>query len=569
MFAAAAAAVLAAIGLVTFLAPRAIDRSGPEPGKLTVEEAEAAYDPVKLAADTMGEPIAGRQKIINRDAAVPSQCYTKTGGIANPCWTCHTQSIYPNERNDWDLQQEYAFSEPALTNNWFNLFEDRSEVIAAITDEEALNYVRTDNYTPLKSALLKNERYVRTGGYIPDLDFSKGFDEQGFARDGSHWRALRYKPFLGTFWPTNGSTDDVFIRLPDKFRRTAGGKESREIYRINLSILEAAITFDPRFVRQAGEPDPGLPVRRVEPLDESVAGMDLDGDGKTGGIVETIRGLPPSYAGAASDVKVYAHLYPEGAEYLHSVRYLDPDAPSLTAVRMKELRYSKKAEFRQIEALKRAYERARFEKEEGRVPIRVGNPITGFQNDFGWTLQAFIENEGGLLRLQTAEEHHFCLGCHSGIGATADQTFTLPRKVPGAEGWRYQDIRGIPDVPQAGHSEPEIFTYFDRVTGGDEFRSNTEIQEKFFPGGMLDRDKVKRAAKGGTEDITFLVAPSRERALVLNKAYMALVRENDFFRGRDAVIHPPENVHRKIVNGSTELAATGRVFTDGRIWLDW
>ena len=36
-------------------------------------------------------------------------------------------------------------------------------------------------------------------GYEPDLDLAKGFDEQGFARDGSFWRAFRYHPFPGGF----------------------------------------------------------------------------------------------------------------------------------------------------------------------------------------------------------------------------------------------------------------------------------------------------------------------------------------------------------------------------------
>ena len=44
-----------------------------------------------------------------------------------------------------------------------------------------------------------------------------------------------------------------------------------------------------------------------------------------------------------------------------------------------------------------------------------------------------------------------------------------------------------------------------------------------------------------------------------------------------AFVHPPEsqevdpslNVHRAIENGSTDLGATGRVYRDGRLWLDW
>ena len=79
---------------------------------------------------------------------------------------------------------------------------------------------------------LSSESYP---GFRPDLDFEQGFDVDGFARDGSGWRALRYKPFPGTFWPTNGSIDDVFIRLLEAFR-TRDGEVDREVAKANLSI---------------------------------------------------------------------------------------------------------------------------------------------------------------------------------------------------------------------------------------------------------------------------------------------------------------------------------------------
>src|SRR5690606_5951464 len=174
-------------------------------------------------------------------------------------------------------------------------------------------------------------------------------------------------------------------------------------------------------------------------------------------------------------------------------------------------------------AILRAYEEEHEAKEKGLLPVFTGSPMAGLRNDFGWQLQAFIEDADGWLRLQTEEEHLFCMGCHSTVGVTLDQSFAFPRKVPGQAGWAYQDAAGIPDVPQLGHLDPEIFTYFQRVGGGDEFRANDEILERFFPGGLLDEDAVLRAAPGGDRDITYLVAPSRERALRLDKAYRLLV----------------------------------------------
>ncbi len=508
------------------------------------------YDPLAYAR-MRGE------RVENREAPIPSMCYTKTEGRSNPCWTCHTGGIGLNSTHDAALQAEYAFSEEGLTNHWTNLFTDRRARAEAISDAEVLAYIREDNYAPLREALrgVDAERYP---GFRPDLDFSKGFDEEGFARDGSGWRAVRYKPFLGTFWPTNGSTDDVFIRLPAPYRQDASGAESRAHYKLNLALVEVAMTLDPHVH------DHTKHRREVEPLDERVGGMDLNGDGQlTDGVTE-VRGVPARYVGGAAKVALRGHLYPEGTEFLHTVRYVDPDEPTLLSARMKELRYSRKVAFVDTWGLLAAYEGELDDKSRGRLPVYQGSPEVGLLNDFGWQLQGFIEDEKGRLRLQTQEEHLFCMGCHTNLGVTVDQTFSFPRKVPGKEGWRHQDLRGIPDVPQVGHEKPETLVYFERVQGGDEFRANEELLERFFPGATLDEAAVK-----GARDLAALVTPSRERALRLNKAYMALVREQTFSQGRDTMIAPPANVHPSVENGSTGLEDAGRVYEDGRLHLDW
>ncbi|MCA8940882.1 MAG: hypothetical protein KDB07_13770, partial [Planctomycetes bacterium] len=187
-----------------------------------------------------------------------------------------------------------------------------------------------------------------------------------------------------------------------------------------------------------------------------------------------------------------------------------------------------------------------------------------------WQLQGYIEDAQGRLRLQTDEEHRFCMGCHGSVGVTVDSTFSFARKLPGLAGWKPQDPRGIPDVPQVGHAKPEYATYLERVRGGDEFRSNTEMIERFINSdGSVKASEAARAAIGGDRDIAWMIAPSRERALALTKAYMALVRRQDFVKGRDTLLAPPQNVHPAIENGDTELGQVGMVFQDGRLWLDW
>jgi hypothetical protein len=510
------------------------------------------YDPLEFAR-------AQFSKLTNREAVIPVQCYTKTDGVSNPCWTCHTERNGENAMADWELQKRYSFSEEGKINHWSNLFVDRRAEIGRLPDAAVLAYVREDNYTPLAVALRARPDYQ---GWRLDLDLVKGFDELGFARDGSWWRAFRFKPFPGTFWPTNGSTDDIFIRLPAAFYSDNAGRHSLEIYKINLSILEAAMSVP------SATPDSYLR-RRVEPLNETLAGVDLNGDLIIHGLVEEIRGLPINYVGGAHSVKVQRHIYPAGTEFLHSVRYIDPDRPNLIATRMKELRYSVKRNHTSERMLTRAYSEERFHKSKGVLPQFLGGPDEGLLNDFGWRLQGFIENEQGRLRAQTKEETYYCMGCHGTIGVTADQTFGFPRKLPGRPGWGYQDLRGIKDVPQAGHVAPEVLTYFRRVGAGDEFRANEEILNRFFPEGVLDEEQVLRAAPQGDQDLAWLLAPSRQRALRLNAAYMTLVRHQSFAQGRDTLLTPPVRVHKVIDNVDTGLESGMGVFKDGDLLLSW
>lgn len=543
--------------------------AGPLPGPTAPTPPPAGDDGPPVVAFPAGfdplETARSRTGIANLEAVIPSQCYTKTDGISNPCYTCHTSTNARNEMGDWDLQREYAFSDFGLENRWKNLFEDRSAAIAAINDDEVLDYVKQDNYRALREHLENRDDYA---GWVPEIQGLAAardiaFDDEGFARDGSWWRAFRYKPFLGTFWPTNGSTDDVMIRLAPKFYHDADGNPSREIYKLNLAILEAALAA-PNSVPQTALN------RAVEPVDETLIQFDLDGNDAVEAGATRIQQLPPFYAGQAFDVEVQRFLYPVGTEFLHTVRYIDPDRDDLIAARMKEVRYSRRELPMSLDRLRRTYLDELEEKNLGNLPVFTGSGEVGLVNNFSWRYQAFIESAEGHLRSQTEEETLFCMGCHSTIGVTADQSFAFPRKVPGTDGWGYQNVAGIKDVPQAGKTTPEILEYFQRVRGADEWRENDEAIERFFVNGEVDETEVRRAAPGGDRDIGFLIAPSRERAIALNKSYMALVADQDFELGRDPVPEPATRVFEFIEgNGSTALGDAGLVFADGRIWLEW
>lgn len=466
----------------------------------------------------------------NEEAPIPPQCYTKTEGHFNPCYVCHQHPVEGRENvmADGHQQLAYNFSDIGETNHWINLFEDRSKAVAAISDAEILAWIDTDNYSALAPAL----REGGFKGWIPDLkDLQlgpKAFDEHGFARDGSHWVAFNYKPFPSTFWPTNGSTDDVMIRLDVPFRNDEHGNYSVDVYRANLAITEARLK--------------GFARIGCLPVDEAKVGKDLNGDGKLGQISEITQ--VEAFVGAAADQFNAPYLYPRGTEFLHTVRYIGFDEAGRIAVsrRMKEVRYLRKWQAYRVQKYAREYQLENIAKDRGQLPQYKELGDWGLDNDFGWSVQGFIEGRDGQLRTATYEENLFCMGCHASIGATIDKTFSFARKIDGAEGWGYIDLKGMPDAPSMGEAAGEIATYLERVGGGDEFRNNDEMLARWFtPDGKLDRAKIAAAP-----DVYTLITPSRERALRLNKAYRTIVAAQDFLYGRDATVTAPRNVYDAI-----------------------
>ena len=520
---------------------------------LATPAAEPPISPEKQAAVARIRPVEP-QRVYNREAVIPPQCYTRTEGRHNPCYVCHQTypgRERPNLMSDGVLQGDYAFSDFGRTNRWSNLFEDRSEAAAEISEQQVLDWVNGDNYSPLVDTLRGSD----WRGFVPDLaELEKGavaFDEQGFAKDGSNWVAFRYKPLPSTFWPTNGSTDDVMIRLPEAFRSASCKGEttpSRDLYLANLAVVEAAIK--------------DLESISVPPIDERKACADVDGDGQLTTATEVVR--PERYFGAASDVEVAVMLYPEGTEFLHSVRYLGIDAEGKTTIpaRMKELRYMKKIRFLGPGRLRTIYGNEHQEKREENLPRLVYLGDRGLDNGFGWMLSGFIEDAEGDLRHQSREEHLFCKGCHSTVGTTIDQTFSFARKVEGAKGWGYIDLHGMPDAPTLGQEAGEVLTYLRRVGGGSEFRENPEMHARWFGAdGRVDEAKVRAAA-----DLFELLTPSRGRALDLNRAYMLIVKAQSFAKGRDATSVPAKNVYQE-VDAEEPLDLEFRYDYDIR--LDW
>ncbi|UPT78092.1 hypothetical protein MN086_02855 [Sulfurovum sp. XGS-02] len=506
------------------------------------------------------------EEIMNtRGSYITSMCYTKTidqttNTVFNPCYSCHTKGKIPNYYNDTNLQMEYNFPAEVMKNPFMNLFKDRSTKVAFMTDSATLAYVRQSNYLNHEGEILPTQELpIEWKGYRPDCYFH--FDDDGFDKDpeGKYtgWRAFRYYPFLGTFWPTNGSTDDVLIRLDTIFRQDEKNTFSKKIYSLNLAIVEALIK----------QKEIVLP----STIDEKVYGVDLNSNGlldtafSISPMVESYVGLAKLYLGE-NKVHLAQGLFPENTEFLHSVRYIDWDDDKeqiALSARMKELRYAKKYAWKRYGEIERAaqsefLEALALDNSTATMAFFKGNYEEGLRNEIGWVYQGFIENKSGILRPQTHEETIACMGCHSHLGATTDSTFAFARKFEGSKkdendyGWNHWSQKGLDGVKEPlveylnDGKQYEYSFYLQNNHSANEFRDNDEVQRKFFDAnGSIKKDILKAL----NDDITLLLFPSKERALSLNKGYKAIVEEQSYIYGRDTHIKPLKHLYKVIKEG--------------------
>ncbi|MBK1649058.1 hypothetical protein [Rhabdochromatium marinum] len=496
----------------------------------------------------------------NATPHIPSQCYTKTqdsqGRVVNPCYTCHTRSEPPNYVQDADLQLAYDFPAAAEENPWKNLYIDRRAAIRTISDADILSYIRASNYVDSAGRIIPAQRLAeiptawdyngdgRWDGWVPDAWFR--FDDQGFDRSPtghySGWRAFAYPPFPSTYWPTNGSMADALIRLPEVFRRNLAGDFDLSVYKTNLAIVEAMI-------READV--------SIDPVDEqALGGVDLNKNGRLDTAKQVTYDWAPRngrlmwYVGQAlhaqldGSLHLAAQLYPEGTEFLQTLRYVDFDRQAVNhlSARMKEIRYARKAYWMTYAALD--LQAAEDTKEQHDFPDRIetirGNMESGVSNGSGWVYAGMIEGRSGQLRPQTYEELAHCVGCHGGMGANTDASLAFPRKL-GADSyqhgwyhWSQKSLAGLPE-PVRRDGEPEYAYYLKANRAGDEFRANREVIAHFFD---EQGEPIPAMLETLKRDIGVLLFASKPRALALNKAYKLIVTQQSFAQGRDVTIAP-------------------------------
>ncbi len=510
-------------------------------------------------------------KILNTRAAyITSMCYTKTKDkitnvVSNPCYSCHTKGKIPNYFNDTNLQEEYNFPLEVKKNPFSNLFKERSEAVSKMEDNAILQYIRESNYFDSDGNIsLATALPQEWEGYRPDCYYN--FDDEGMDRtptgEYTLWRAYRYYPFLGTFWPTNGSTDDVLIRLGSIFSEDENRHFDLAVYRLNLAIVEALVKQKTITLPQS--------------VDETLYEVDLNQNGLFDRASEIVLSTydKMSYVGAAKTALIQGKvhlaqgLFPEGTEFLHSVRYVDWNDRQnhiVMSKRMKELRYAKKESWRTYSDIERAanaeFQEALITGSDNAVVASFrGDYEHGLKNGLGWIYQGFIEDKKGNLRPQTHEETIGCMGCHSHLGSTTDSIFSFNRKLDGVHkteydfGWNHWTQKGLKGLKEQKITykkfgeKYEYSFYLQNNHSGNEFRNNDEVQEKFFDENVsIKPDMLKKLH----QDISLLLFPSKERALSLNKGYKAMVEEQSYIYGRDANVKTMKNVYREIEEGQT------------------
>ncbi|HVY25395.1 MAG TPA: hypothetical protein VHB79_02545 [Polyangiaceae bacterium] len=512
---------------------------------------------------TAGNPYGPPGAVSNHFAYIPPQCYAKVEASAgkrarNPCYTCHTDSVPPNYVGDGELQLTRSLPSGARENPWSNLSAPAPGRVPNPTDDELRRFVRTSNYLidgrialaeALRSlpAAWDGQGDGKWDGFVPDVWYR--LDEQGFdhAPDGAAngWRAFTAYPLPGAFMPTNGSAGDVLIRLAPAFRQNAAGAPDAAVYVANLAIVEALIT-------RADVP--------IDALDEQPLGVDLDQDGRLAVARRVVFRVgshgttPMHYVGrahvleASGELPIAPGLFPVGTEFFHTVRYLDvtDTGQVVPAAHLKELRYAKKMRWyagADLKAIIEGEAREQSKTEDGSHPV-LWSFDHGIDNGQGWYLQGFIEAADGALRPQTFEETAYCAGCHGGVGRTTDSIFSFARKLgSGAanRGWFHFSQRGLSGVPEPRSRTGvyEYSQYLQQAQGGDDYAENDEVQRRFFD----ERGAVRPAALAQLHaDVTQLLLPSPERALALDRAYLATTREQSFVRGRDTVASAVHNL---------------------------
>jgi hypothetical protein len=227
-------------------------------------------------------------------------------------------------------------------------------------------------------------------------------------------------------------------------------------------------------------------------------------------------------------------------------------------------------------------------KEES-APAYASRTEGWIDNGAGWILAGWIEDANGNLRAQTASELVQCVGCHSGhepqretggwetfqsgVGVTIDNTWALPRRLPGAAGWGENTAMGYiapetadgagrsswPDPINRAMGTGEFAHFLRQVVGVSLYGDMPASVEAFL-------SQTIRTENGYTADWPALVTDSAESYVGAQRRRAALLKEltaradyldeNGNLAG--ALLYPPHSAALEAARRYRMIVATQR-----------
>ena len=353
-----------------------------------------------------------------------------------------------------------------------------------------------------------------------------------------------------------------------EFRQDAQGRESRAVYRVNLAILEAAHRRRPAARADGRARARGRAHRRARRRARSRRRRPARGRGDA-----RARPAAALRRRRARGRGAPLRATPQGTEFLHTVRYLDPDRARAPVARMKELRYSRKVmELDDWAISRRATRTSTTRRTRASCPSSPARRSSGCATRFGWQLQGFIEDARGAPAAADARRSTASAWAATRTSASPSTRRSRWRaRCRARAGWRHQDLRGHPGRA-AGRSRRsrDARVLPARRRWRRAARQRRDPRALLPAAGVLDEAEVRRAAPGGDRDLAALLdALARARAAARQGLPARSCASSASRRDATRAWARAATSTGRITNGSTGLGRTGGIHLDGQLHLDW
>ncbi len=140
----------------------------------------------------------------------------------------------------------------------------------------------------------------------------------------------------------------------------------------------------------------------------------------------------------------------------------------------------------------------------------------------------------------------FCVGCHSGIGATTDSNFSFARKLTAGDVKYFAGYIGKPPNEDRSNAVPYEGESANLQTIVDGYATYLQQNHSLNDYRNISDDIRLPVDK---QDLGALLWPDAENAKLMNKAYLIIVREQSYNKGRDAIVSPLTYLRQQFEKG--------------------